>query len=156
MLATSEIKRMEIVAEIEIEASPERVFAALTEGIGGWWTHSFRSPATVRLEAKVGGRFGEFWSEDEGALYGTVTRIKRGELLMYAGPMGMSGAVHNVIEFKLSADGTGTRVEFSHHGMGDIDEATEASYRGGWDDLLNNCLKPYAETGAAPQSIAAE
>jgi uncharacterized protein YndB with AHSA1/START domain len=82
-----------ILLEYEIAAPVDRVFTAITEEIGKWWTHSFRAEKKVVLEAHVGGRFYEDWGNGTGALYATVTYLEPGCKMCLTGPMGMSGVV---------------------------------------------------------------
>lgn len=140
------VRSMLIEQEVQMAAVPEKVFDALTLEVGRWWDHAW-AKGQVRLDPRVGGRFEEMWSESEGALYATVTRIKRGELLAMTGPMGMTGAVQNVMVITLEARDGGTLLKLTHRALGEIDEETEANYTGGWTHLLSGRLKSLVETG---------
>src|ERR1700734_327611 len=87
-----------------INASPKRVFAALTTGIDVWWGDPyFENEAATKdliLEAKIGGRLYERWAmtgDKQGSLLGIVTAINPPELLRLEGPFGLSfgGVVHS-------------------------------------------------------------
>jgi uncharacterized protein YndB with AHSA1/START domain len=117
--------------EITIAAPREKVFDALCE-MGAWWPHLFVEGATVHLEPVVGGRFWEEWPNGSGALYATVTKLRRPELLACEGPMGMAGPVAGVFTFELSERDGGTLVRGSHRAFGDIDDDTRADYTAGW------------------------
>jgi uncharacterized protein YndB with AHSA1/START domain/DNA-binding transcriptional ArsR family regulator len=147
------VRSILIEQEVQIAAPPAKVFDVLTQGAGVWWDHSW-AQGEVRLDARVGGRFEEVWSETDGALYATVTRIKQGELLAMTGPMGMTGAVQNVMEITLEASDGGTRLRLSHRALGEIDDDAEASYSGGWTHLLAGRLKSLVETGSPEGSNA--
>jgi uncharacterized protein YndB with AHSA1/START domain/DNA-binding transcriptional ArsR family regulator len=145
------LRALEIEQEVAIQAPPERVFDALTAEIGNWWSHSFDdAPKAIVLEPRVGGRFHEVWGAEEGALYATVTRLRRPTELRLAGPMGMERPVQGVIAFVLEpADGgRTTRLRLSHQALGDLDEETRQQYDTGWRALLNGRLKSYVESGA--------
>src|SRR5215207_8104713 len=101
MVATDTSRSLDIAQEVTIAAPMETVFAALTQGIGAWWSHSVDpARARVELEPWVGGRFHEVWGDGQGALYATVTRIRTPDLLYLNGVMGMTGAVVGVIHFE--------------------------------------------------------
>ena len=55
-----------IEQEVQIAASTDRVFEALTDGVSGWWETS-QLEGEVRLDPRVGGRFEELWTEIDGA-----------------------------------------------------------------------------------------
>jgi uncharacterized protein YndB with AHSA1/START domain/DNA-binding transcriptional ArsR family regulator len=140
------VRSMLIEQEVQISASPAKVFDSLTGEVGRWWDHSW-AQGEVRMDARPGGRFEERWSETEGALYATVTRVKHGELLAMTGPMGMTGAVQNVMEITLAPEGDGTRLRLTHRALGEIDDETEENYSRGWTALLGGRLKSLVETG---------
>jgi uncharacterized protein YndB with AHSA1/START domain len=140
------VRSILIEQEVQIAASPTAVFDAMTRDVGRWWDHSWAQGA-VRLDPRVGGRFEEMWSETDGALYATVTRVKRGELLAMTGPMGMTGAVQNVMEITLEPHEDGTRLRLTHRALGELDDETEANYSTGWTHLLAGRLKSLVETG---------
>jgi hypothetical protein len=82
----------------------------------------------VHLEPRVGGRFWEDWGGGDGALYATVTGIRRPEQLTCTGPMGMSGPVAGVFAMSLSEPRRATLVRLSHHAVGTINDETRAAY----------------------------
>ena len=147
-MATETGRTLDIAQEVTIAAPKETVFAALTQGIGAWWSHSFvPAPERIELEPWVGGRFHEVWGDGQGALYATVTRIRTPDLLYLNGTLGMGGAVVGVIHFDLAETAGGTRLQLTHRAIGDIDAETVANYTGGWTALLEGRLKPYVEGG---------
>jgi uncharacterized protein YndB with AHSA1/START domain len=139
---------MEIEQEVTIQAPPERVFDALTNEVGAWWTHSFDdAPRAILMEPRVGGRFHEVWGDEEGALYATVTSLRRPSQLRLAGPFGMRRPVQAVIAFDLEPrdDGRATLLRLSHRAIGDLDEETHQQYDTGWRALLGTSLKSHVE-----------
>jgi DNA-binding transcriptional ArsR family regulator/uncharacterized protein YndB with AHSA1/START domain len=122
---------LDVEQEVVVAAPRERVFDALCR-MGEWWPHAFREGATVHLEPRVGGRFWEDWGDGDGALYATVTGIRRPERLACSGPMGMQGPVSGVVAMDLEERPGGTLVRLSHQVVGPIDEETRAAYETGW------------------------
>lgn len=142
----AEVQGFQVEQEVEIAASPEAVFQALTEGIDGWWVHRrFDAPSTVRLEAEIGGAFTETTEDGNAALWATVTEMRPNELLRLTGPMGMTGPVLGVIEYQLEPRGKSTVLKLSHRAFGDIDDETRGAYEEGWRVLLADHLKPLVE-----------
>ena len=141
-------RTLDIAQEVTIAAPKETVFAALTQGIGAWWSHSVvAAPERIELEPWVGGRFHEVWGDGQGSLYATVTRIRTPDLLHLNGVLGMTGAVVGVIRFELSDTDGGTKLQLTHRAIGDIDAETVDNYTAGWTALLEGRLKPYVESG---------
>jgi DNA-binding transcriptional ArsR family regulator/uncharacterized protein YndB with AHSA1/START domain len=127
---------LDVEQEVVVAATRERVFDALCQ-MGEWWPHRFRDDATVHLEPGVGGRFWEDWGGGDGALYATVTGIRRPERLACSGPMGMQGPVAGVFALDLSERPDGTLVRLSHQVVGPVDDETRASYEAGWVEVLD-------------------
>jgi DNA-binding transcriptional ArsR family regulator/uncharacterized protein YndB with AHSA1/START domain len=144
------LRSIQIEQEVTINASPDRVFEALTNDISAWWGAPYlmtETPQAIILEPKVGGRLYELSGDAEGALYATVTLIRKNELVELTGPIGMSGAVHSVVSLTLEPRGEATVVKLSHRAIGEINEETQAGYGAGWQDLLGTRLKAFVEVG---------
>lgn len=147
--ATS-VRSMHIEQEVAIAAPPARVFDALTSDLAAWWGAPYLISAAARdivLEPTLGGRMYEVWGADDGALWGTVTGIRRNELLEVTGAIAMNSAVQGKINFELEATEQGTRLKFSHRAIGDFDEGSAQGYSSGWNDLLATRLKAFVEDG---------
>jgi uncharacterized protein YndB with AHSA1/START domain len=133
-----------IALEYLIKGSPEKVFKAITEEVGSWWTHSFREGSRVTMDARVGGAFEEAW-EGGGALYASITYLDPAKKLRLSGPMGMSGAVACTMEYELRPEGEATRLALVHDILGRIEAGTVESYRTGWKELLGTSLTAWVE-----------
>ncbi len=151
------INTINIDIQETINASPQRVFAALTTGIDIWWGDPyFENEAATKdiiLEPKIAGRLYERWAmtgDKQGSLLGIVTAINPPELLRLEGPFGLnSGAVvHGRVSFELKSTESGTLLQFNHHAIGGIDQQLEVKYRSGWQDLIGR-LKRLVEEGRA-------
>ena len=95
----------------------------------------------------MGGRCYEDWGDEQGALWATVTAVKKNELLEMTGPVGMSGAVQGVVRFELEPKGNTTVLKLSHRAIGEVNERQQEDYDAGWRDLLETRLKAFVEQG---------
>ena len=139
-----------IEQEVEIRAPRARVFDALTRDVGQWWAfRATHGESTLVLEPRVGGRFYEDLGDGQGALWGTVTYIKRPEALRLTGQLGMlKDPVIGVYGYELiEAPGGTTLVKLTHRVAGAPAPQAAESYRGGWGKLLGRFLKAYVEEG---------
>lgn len=144
------LRRIQVEQEVTINAAPERVFAALTGQVSAWWGAPYLltdAPQAIILEPTVGGRLYEVSGEGEGALWATVTAIRKNHWLELTGPVGMSGAMHSVVSFALEPKGEATVVKLTHHAVGELGEDTEANYGAGWQELVGVRLKAFVERG---------
>lgn len=128
-----------------IGASRSRVFAALTNSVALWWGKPYlenEKAENIILEPRLGGRLYECWSEmdddRDGALLGTVTAIKRPEMIRFEGPFGMINHVaHGVVTIRLHSDGPHTQIHLEHCAVGLIDDNVRQHFQQGWHDLLH-------------------
>jgi len=95
--------------EVPIDASPARVFEALTRDIGAWWSRDFlvggeRAKRFV-LEERVGGSVFEDWGDGQGLEWYRVVGFERGKQLLLAGELFASfgGPARVQEDFQLAA-----------------------------------------------------
>lgn len=142
---------MQIQQEITINAPPARVFDALTADIGAWWGAPYLlNDAWARnivFEPALGGRVYEDWGNGEGAMWATVTSIKRDDHVELTGRIGMGGAVIGIVAFTLEPRGKATLVRLTHRAAGEISDQQQSGYDKGWQDLVGHRLKAFVETG---------
>lgn len=149
----------EIVQEITLEASLEKVFSACIGDLSPWWGAPYLQDANskhVILEPRPGGGLFEQWSEEalqcqrEGAVYGTVMEIADAELIVIHGPFGMDWPTqsHVRLDFlKNAGKDRATDLKLTHRCYGMISAAQHENFRFGWDDLLNSRLRAWVERG---------
>jgi len=142
--------------EIEIDAPRERVWRALTAEMVEWWPKSFyigAAPRRFAIEERVGGRVYEDWGDGEGALWATVTAIRRGELLQWAGDLGpeYGGPARSLSTFTLEENEGRTRLLFRDTIFGRLEAQTIDNMEKGWDFLLRTCFKTWVEQGERPE-----
>ena len=141
---------IEAALEVRIEASPERVWKAVTEKTTDWWPEGFymgKDPKGMIIEARPGGRMFEDGGEGQGLLWGTVIQVRANELLQFAGVLTpeFGGPAHLITTWKFSADGDATRLRVTDVAFGCVSEKTKASLEKGWKVLLHDSLKPHVE-----------
>ncbi len=145
-----EIHSLQIELSIDIAASPESVFAALTTDVASWWGPPYcdeNDVTDIVLELRLGGMFYETYGAGQGWIWGRVAGFETNKWLEIDGPMGLQGAVKGSIKYTLEPKGTGTRLTLSHHAIGLFDPEAQEMYSGGWTDLLGTRLKAFAEKG---------
>jgi len=148
----------EITYKATINASPSRVFDALTEQkhIAAWWTPD------CTVEQKVGGHATFEFKGPDGRLDGySLMRIEKlvpGLLVEWKcieqDYQGLNDWIGTTIRFRLTENSQkGTELDFAH-----IDwKNTEGSYHrctGGWEHVLGTSLKSYLETGQGAPYLA--
>lgn len=147
-----EMTSFQIEQEISIGAPRERVYDALTQRIGDWWAYRLGEDknSPLLLEPKIGGAFYEDFGNGQGALWGTVTYLKKPEEIRLQGLLGMHGAVNSSYKYVLEDKGFSTMLKLSHHAVGLIEPGWEEGHRKGWGELLGVFLKEFVETGKRP------
>ena len=129
--------------EIRVHAPLEVTFESLLEQLVDNET-SEGTKIPMKLEAWPGGRWYRDLGEDDGHLWAHVQSIKRPTLLEFAGPLFMSYAVSNNVQYRLSeADGV-TIIKFRHSAFGLIEEAHRKGVTGGWGHI-NDRVRQRAE-----------
>lgn len=137
-----------IEQEVVIATSRERAWDCLLD-VDAWWTFRLGGATSTRvLEPRLGGRFYErFAGGEDGALWGTVRRLERPELVCLEGLLGMNGPVMSAYEFHLETRGSKTALRLTHEVFGLLDPAWQASHEKGWTTLLT----AFAEGTARPE-----
>jgi uncharacterized protein YndB with AHSA1/START domain len=132
------IQTMRFEKEIEIAAPPDAVFAAVLDELGpeGQMPPDGR-PFPMKIEPWPGGRWYRDLGNNTGHLWGHVQVIKPPTLLELCGPMPMSYAATNHLQYRLTAEGQGkTRLRLTHTAIGLIPPEHRAMDEG-WAFGLN-------------------
>ena len=79
--------------EIDLKATPQDVWDALTDDIGRWWPGPFfmcdgPGPRNMSLDARPGGHMYENAGGGNGMIWGTVIHVQRGKVLELTGSYG--------------------------------------------------------------------
>jgi uncharacterized protein YndB with AHSA1/START domain len=136
MTPTIEELALNITQEIHVKASIERTFEALLDQMG---PHNERTDGTampMKIEAWPGGRWFRDLGEGEGHFWGHVQAIKRPTLLEICGPLFASSPCVSNVQYRLSEEKGGTRIDFRHQAMGFVSEEHRRGVNGGWANLL--------------------
>jgi DNA-binding transcriptional ArsR family regulator/uncharacterized protein YndB with AHSA1/START domain len=145
--------------EVRIDATPERVWEALTSEVAAWWPAGFYvgpSPVRFTVEPRVGGRVFEDWGGGEGALWATVTSVRAGAVLEWVGDLSAAygGPGRSFTSFVLEPMGSGTLLKFRDDTSGELGDGVEKHMPDGWRLLVAETLKPYVESGVQPERPA--
>lgn len=138
--------------QIEIAASQQRVWKALTEKLSAWWLPDFHilgPDSIVELEPRAGGRLFE-QSDDRELLWYTVLSIapaKSLSLVGYCTPE-FGGPLTTMLTARLTSQGEATQLSFTDALYGRVTDNQVDSLRAGWIQLLTDGLKSFAETAA--------
>jgi hypothetical protein len=132
-----EIQTITISREIKIAAPIEIAFEAMLEEIGPGGEMPGGKPFPMVIEQWPGGRWYRDLGDNAGHLWGHVQVIKPPTLLELTGPMFMSFPSLNHVQYRLTAEGDVTRLNFTHQAMGPIPEHVREGVGHGWDYGLN-------------------
>jgi hypothetical protein len=126
------IHTVNIYQEFDIEASLEITFEAILAEIGPECQMTDGTPMPFKLEAWPGGRWYRDLGNNHGHFWGHVQVIKPPKLLELCGPMFMSYPATNFVQYRLTPEGAGTRLQFTHRGLGLIPAEHREGVKKGW------------------------
>jgi uncharacterized protein YndB with AHSA1/START domain len=129
--------------EIHVKASLETTFAALLEQLGPE-NETLESKMPMKIEAWPGGRWFRDLGDGNGHLWGHVQAIKRPTLFEISGPLFMSYAAANNLQYRLSEENGGTLIKFHHKAFGAIPDEHRRGMGEGWKKM-NAGIKRRAE-----------
>jgi uncharacterized protein YndB with AHSA1/START domain len=145
----TQVETLEIRKEIEIAAPIEIAFEALLDELGPEGQMPDGRPFPMRIEPWPGGRWYRDLGDQAGHLWGQVQVIKRPTLLEICGPMMMSYPAVNHLQYRLKAEGGGTRLTLLHRGMGLILPEHRDGMPEGWEHGLKRICEIAERTAAA-------
>jgi uncharacterized protein YndB with AHSA1/START domain len=132
-----EIQTITLSREVEIAAPIEIAFEAMLAEIGPDGEMPGGKPFPMVIEQWPGGRWYRDLGNNSGHLWGHVQVIKPPTLLELSGPMFMSFPSVNHVQYRLTAEGDGTRLKFTHRAMGPIPDEIRENVGHGWEYGLN-------------------
>ncbi|HEV3162591.1 MAG TPA: SRPBCC domain-containing protein [Isosphaeraceae bacterium] len=131
-----DIQTISILKEIEIAAPLEIAFEAILEELGPAGEMPDGKPFPMVIEPWPGGRWYRDLGGNTGHFWGHVQVIKPPTLLELCGPMFMSFPGVNHLQYRLTADGKGTRLKFTHQAIGPIPAEVREGVGHGWEHRL--------------------
>ena len=141
-----------IVERIEITASSERVFEALTDPaqLLAWWGDRASFPSTEwQLDPRVGGKWLSRWRGPGGASFtlgGEIIELVSPRLLVYSWwDERFPGLPPTTVRYELASTPAGTLVTVTHDGFDGV-RADFDDYNGGWSTVMRR-LRAHAESG---------
>lgn len=147
------IETLDIRQEIEIAAPIEITFESVLEELGPGSVLPDGKPFPMKIEPWPGGRWYRDLGNNAGHLWGHVQVIKAPALLELCGPMPMSFPAINHVQYRLKAEGGGTRLTFHHRAMGLIPAEFRDGMPEGWAHGLNRIRELAERKANAPSRI---
>jgi Activator of Hsp90 ATPase homolog 1-like protein len=123
---------LNITQEIHVRASLEVTFAALLEELGPH-NEADGKPMPMKIEPWPGGRWYRDLGDNNGHFWGHVQAIKKPTLLEISGPLFMSYAAANNLQYRLSENAGGTLIKFHHIALGVIPDNHRQGMQKGWN-----------------------
>jgi hypothetical protein len=136
-----QIETIEIIKDERIDAPIDIVFESILEEMNGGIPGVDGKSMHMRIEPWPGGRWFRDLGNNTGHLWGHVQVIKPPKLLEVTGPMFMSYAATNFIQYKLTEEDGATRMKFLHQGMGFIPAEHLKGVNEGWGEILAGIRK---------------
>ena len=136
-----------IVAEVEVDAPPQRVFKALTDQgeLVRWFTDAKHPVHRWEIDARPGGRFRYFVDDVTAALHKVSPFECHGEILEFDPPRLLvytwiaswhaDKARRTVVRWELEPTQGGTHVKVTHSGLAN-EQAAFKDYSSGWLDVV--------------------
>ena len=129
--------------EIRVNATLEVTFEALLEQLESNERHD-GTAMPMKLEPWPGGRWYRDLGNDNGHLWAHVQSIKRPTLLEFSGPLFMSYAAANNVQYRLSEANGVTTITFRHTALGLIQDDHRKGVTEGWGHI-NEMVRKRAE-----------
>ena len=139
----------QVTHSLILPGSPETLFDQVSGDISGWWDHSMsEKPLKLYIEPKPGGGFFEIFDEaGQGVKHAEIIYAKRGKLLRFVGPLGLSGnAINLVTSYQFETVGKDSvRLKVTVNAAGQMEEGWADTVDRVWYHFLFERLKPYVE-----------
>ena len=127
---------LELARETQIAASIEISFEAVLAELGPEGQMPDGTPFPFKFEPWPGGRWYRDLGNNAGHLWGHVQVIKPPALLEICGPMFISYPAMNHVQYRLTAQGDGTRLKITHRAFGHMPKGFMEGAEQGWEHGL--------------------
>lgn len=132
------VESFEIRKEIEIAAPIDIAFETVLDVLGPEGEMPGGTPFPMKIEPWPGGRWYRDLGNNAGHLWGHVQAIKPPMLLEICGPLMMSYAAANNLQYRLTAEGDVTRLVFHHRAIGAMLAEHREGLPEGWNYWLEH------------------
>jgi Activator of Hsp90 ATPase homolog 1-like protein len=139
-----QVGSLRVDQELVIAAPIEITFESVLEEIGPGSVLQDGTPFPMKIEAWPGGRLFRDLGNNAGHFWGHVQVIKPPTLLEICGPLFMSYPAISHLQYRLKAEGSGTRLTLIHRAIGQIPAEHKEGVNKGWDHALKR-IKELAE-----------
>ena len=139
---------LNITEEIHVRSSLAATFAALLEEMGPSNEGANNAPMPMTLEPWPGGRWFRDLGDSNGHLWGHVQAIKQPTLLEISGPLMMSFAAANNVQYRLTPKDGGTLITLHHTALGLFPDGYRDELSKGFPLVLNR-VKQRAESAGS-------
>lgn len=138
VMSQEAIQTLEVLKEEFISAPIEVVFETILEEMGPLNQTPDGTALPMKIEAWPGGRWFRDLGNNTGHLWGHVQAIKRPALLEICGPLFMSLPAISNVQYRLTPEGAGTRLQFCHRASGWIAPELRdgINVKKGWGSLV--------------------
>jgi hypothetical protein len=126
---------LNLTQEIEVRAPLDVTFAVLLQQLGPEFETLEGKSLSAKLEPWPGGRWYRDLGEGNGHFWGHVQAVKRPTLLEITGPLFMSYAVINNVQYRLSETKASTLIAFHHFALGAIPADVRENLNKGWTHI---------------------
>ena len=141
MTLENDVQTLNVAKELRIKAPLATVFDTILDQMGPGSEMPDGNPFPMKLEAWPGGRWFRDLGGDSGHLWGHVQVIKPPTLLEICGPLFMSFPATSHLQYRLAAEGSGTKLTFLHRAMGLIPVEIREGVSQGWDAKLQMIVR---------------
>ena len=141
MTHETEVHTLNLSKDIHIKATPAAVFDSLLEQLGPASEMMDGSSLQMRLEAWPGGRWFRDLGNNTGHLWGHVQVIKPPMLLEISGPLFMSYPAVSHLQYRVTAEGSGSKLTLTHTAMGLIPADHREGVSQGWEHWMGMVQK---------------
>ena len=125
-------RTLDFSKEVTIAAPIEVTFEAVLAELGPEGQMPGGKPFPMKLELWPGGRWYRDLGDGAGHFWGHVQVIKPPALIELCGPMFVSYPAMNHLQYRLTADGEGTRLKLTHRALGHMPEGFIDGVEEGW------------------------
>ena len=146
--AGGDVQTLRVHKDEYIAATPDIVWESILAEIGPDMRHGDGKPMPMKIELWPGGRWFRDTGENAGHFWGNVQVVKPGTLLEICGPLFMSYPAMNHVQYRVKAEGNGTRMTLTHRGVGIFDPEHVKGVDMGWGEVVDN-IRKHAERRAS-------